>query len=177
MCRKGWAWLRHPNLPGTATPTSPGLGPSFPRGARARSSRAGALPAGTARAPAARGSSSLKAEKRKLLPEPGRGFSVLRKLLISRLSEGPRLPIHTPGAPKPHISFIPPGIQRGQRGDSYSRCQLQPPKRCQTLPGNPWGTPGSSGGAPKQMALLLRARLRLPKAVEATGFLKPDSQR
>lgn len=66
---------------------------------------------------------------------------MLRKLLISRLSEGPRLPIHTPGAPKPRIPFIPPAIQRGQRGDSYSRCQPQPPKRCQTLPGNPWGDP------------------------------------
>lgn len=104
---------------------------------------------------------------------------MLRKLLISRLSEGPRLPVpFTHREPQNLTSlFFSPAIQRGQRGDSYSGCQPQPPERCQPLPGNPWGTPGSSRGAPKQMALLLRARLRLPKAVEATGFLKPDSQR
>lgn len=154
LCRKGWAWLRHPNLPGTATPTSPGLGPSFPRSARARSSRAGALPAGTARAPAARGSSSLKAEKRKLLPEPGRGF--LRAEKAADLQAERRAPAphsHTRSPKTSHLFYSPwdpKGTERGFLQQVPTAAPQEVPNPAREPLGDPrelWGCTQADGAA------------------------------
>lgn len=139
MCRKGWAWHRHPNLPrvrsqpaflGVTEPEAAGLEPF---------QRAQLVLLLLGEAP------RLKLRRGSCCLSQGGDFSVLRKLLISRLSEGPRLPVpFTHREPQnPRIPFFPPAIQRGQRGDSYSGCRPQHPKRCRPLPGNPWGTPGA----------------------------------